>query len=74
MRRGRLSRKRSAFNNPPPLSHFRATKFLIEWPPFEYTVLLTIIANCVVLAVEEPLPDDDKTLLATQLVSTYYVQ
>ena len=27
----------------------RTTKFLIEWPPFEYTVLLTIIANCIVL-------------------------
>ena len=48
-----------------------ATKFLIEWPPFEYTVLLTIIANCVVLAVEEPLPDEDKTLLARQLVSSH---
>jgi hypothetical protein len=26
----------------------RATKFLIEWPPFEYTVLLTIIGKCVI--------------------------
>lgn len=53
----------------------RATKFLIEWPPFEYTVLLTIIANCVVLAVEKPLPNGDKTELARQLVSwgTLYV-
>ena len=48
----------------------RATKFLIEWPPFEYTVLLTIIANCVVLAVEKPLPNGDKTELARQLVGT----
>lgn len=47
----------------------RLTKFLIEWPPFEYTVLLTIIANCVVLAVERPLPHGDKTELAKQLVS-----
>jgi len=46
----------------------RATKFLIEWPPFEYTVLLTIIANCVVLAVERPLPNQDKTELARRLV------
>jgi len=46
----------------------RATKFLIEWPPFEYTVLLTIIANCVVLAVERPLPNNDKTELARRLV------
>lgn len=47
----------------------RLTKFLIEWPPFEYTVLLTIIANCVVLAIERPLPNGDKTELARQLVS-----
>ena len=47
----------------------RLTKFLIEWPPFEYTVLLTIIANCVVLAVERPLPNGDKTMLAMELVS-----
>jgi len=46
----------------------RLTKFLIEWPPFEYTVLLTIIANCVVLAIERPLPNGDKTELARQLV------
>ena len=51
----------------------RATKFLIEWPPFEYTVLLTIIANCVVLAVERPLPNGDKTELARQLVSQSYM-
>lgn len=48
----------------------RATKFLIEWPPFEYTVLLTIIANCVVLAIEEPLPNRDKTELAIKLEAT----
>jgi len=48
----------------------RLTKFLIEWPPFEYTVLLTIIANCVVLAIERPLPNGDKTELARQLVRT----
>ena len=49
----------------------RLTKFLIEWPPFEYTVLLTIIANCVVLAIERPLPNGDKTELARQLVSEH---
>lgn len=30
----------------------RCTRFIIEWPPFEYAVLLTIIANCIVLALE----------------------
>lgn len=44
------------------------TRFIIEWPPFEYAVLLTIIANCVVLALEEHLPGGDKTVLAQKLV------
>ena len=42
---------------------------IIEWGPFEYMVLLTIIANCVVLALEEHLPNDDKTPLAISLVN-----
>ncbi|PSN29858.1 Voltage-dependent calcium channel type A subunit alpha-1 [Blattella germanica] len=49
----------------------RYTRFIIEWPPFEYAVLLTIIANCVVLALEEHLPCKDKTILAQKLVSVY---
>lgn len=32
-------------------------------------VLLTIIANCIVLALEEHLPNHDKTPLSIQLVS-----
>jgi len=31
-------------------------------------VLLTIIANCIVLALEEHLPENDKTPLAQELV------
>ena len=52
------------------LFHLRATKFIIEWPPFEYAVLLTIIANCVVLALEEHLPHGDKTVLSQKLELT----
>ncbi|KAL5275646.1 cac family protein [Megaselia abdita] len=48
----------------------RYTRFVIEWPPFEYAVLLTIIANCVVLALEEHLPHGDKTQLAQKLEKT----
>nr|XP_015839353.1 PREDICTED: uncharacterized protein LOC661666 isoform X2 [Tribolium castaneum] len=48
----------------------KQTRFIIEWPPFEYTVILTIIANCVVLALEEHLPNHDKTLLAQNLEAT----
>uniref|UniRef100_A0A2C9MAT1 EF-hand domain-containing protein n=2 Tax=Biomphalaria glabrata TaxID=6526 RepID=A0A2C9MAT1_BIOGL len=45
-------------------------KIIIEWGPFEYMVLLTIIANCIVLALEEHLPSKDKTPLALQLDET----
>ncbi|XP_022648011.1 voltage-dependent calcium channel type A subunit alpha-1-like isoform X2 [Varroa destructor] len=48
----------------------RYTRFIIEWPPFEYAVLLTIIANCVVLALEEHLPKGDRTPLAQKLEKT----
>ena len=47
-------------------------RIIIEWGPFEYMVLLTIIANCIVLALEEHLPNHDKTPLSTSLVSVYY--
>ncbi|XP_071097067.1 voltage-dependent calcium channel type A subunit alpha-1-like isoform X10 [Haliotis cracherodii] len=45
-------------------------KIIIEWGPFEYMVLLTIIANCIVLGLEEHLPVNDKTPLAVQLDDT----
>ncbi|CAF3010742.1 unnamed protein product [Rotaria socialis] len=43
---------------------------VIDWNPFEYMVLLTIIANCIVLALEEHLPHEDKTTLARSLEKT----
>lgn len=58
----------SALQSLRTMSTFRYTRFIIEWPPFEYAVLLTIIANCVVLALEEHLPEGDKTVLALKLV------
>ncbi|KAG3280170.1 hypothetical protein H1C71_007192, partial [Ictidomys tridecemlineatus] len=45
-------------------------KKITEWPPFEYMILATIIANCIVLALEQHLPDDDKTPMSERLVST----
>ncbi|PAA86585.1 hypothetical protein BOX15_Mlig012532g2 [Macrostomum lignano] len=45
-------------------------KIIIEWGPFEYMVLLTIIANCVVLGAEEHLPKQDKTPLSIKLDMT----
>ncbi|XP_055327220.1 voltage-dependent calcium channel type A subunit alpha-1-like isoform X2 [Paramacrobiotus metropolitanus] len=37
---------------------------------FEYVVLITIVCNCIVLAMEEHLPNDDKTMLSIQLEKT----
>lgn len=37
--------------------------------PFEYMILATIIANCIVLALEQHLPADDKTPMSERLVS-----
>lgn len=48
----------------------KCARFIIEWPPFEYAVLFTIVTNCVVLALEEHLPKDDQTILARQLAKT----
>lgn len=48
----------------------RLTKFIIEWPPFEYTILVTIIANCLVMALEQHLPNGDRTPLAVELELT----
>ncbi|XP_077969234.1 voltage-dependent P/Q-type calcium channel subunit alpha-1A-like isoform X2 [Styela clava] len=39
----------------------KLAKRIIEWPPFEYMILLTIVANCIVLALEGHLPKGDKT-------------
>ncbi|XP_062407950.1 voltage-dependent R-type calcium channel subunit alpha-1E-like [Sardina pilchardus] len=42
----------------------------IEWPPFEYMILSTIIANCIVLALEQHLPGEDKTPMSKRLEKT----
>ncbi|KAM6944935.1 calcium channel, voltage-dependent, N type, alpha 1B subunit, a [Lycodopsis pacificus] len=45
-------------------------KRITEWPPFEYMVLSTIIANCIVLALEQHLPASDKTPMSERLDDT----
>nr|XP_014341084.1 PREDICTED: voltage-dependent R-type calcium channel subunit alpha-1E [Latimeria chalumnae] len=45
-------------------------KKIIDWPPFEYMILATIIANCIVLALEQHLPGDDKTPMSRRLEKT----
>lgn len=47
------------------------TRAIIENSVFEWTVLATIIANCVALAMEAHLPNNDKTELAIQIVSSH---
>lgn len=43
---------------------------LAAFTPFEYMILATITANCVVLALEQHLPGEDKTPMAKRLVRT----
>ncbi|XP_034410842.1 voltage-dependent R-type calcium channel subunit alpha-1E-like [Cyclopterus lumpus] len=48
----------------------KTARRFIEWPPFEYMILATITANCVVLALEQHLPGEDKTPMAKRLEKT----
>ena len=43
--------------------------FLTEDKPFEYFILLTIFVNCILLAANTPLPEEDKSDLNVTLVS-----
>lgn len=46
-------------------------EFLDTLTPFEYMILATIIANCIVLALEQHLPAFDKTPMSERLVSSH---
>uniref|UniRef100_A0A8R1ED95 Ion_trans domain-containing protein n=2 Tax=Caenorhabditis japonica TaxID=281687 RepID=A0A8R1ED95_CAEJA len=48
----------------------RNAKAIIEWGPFEYFILLTIIGNCIVLSMEQHLPKNDKKALSELLERT----
>ncbi|KAM6921515.1 LOW QUALITY PROTEIN: voltage-dependent R-type calcium channel subunit alpha-1E [Xenentodon cancila] len=45
-------------------------KKITDLPPFEYMILATIIANCIVLALEQHLPGEDKTPMSKRLEKT----
>ncbi|MBN3321175.1 CAC1E protein, partial [Atractosteus spatula] len=47
-----------------------AKKIIDVCTPFEYMILATIIANCIVLALEQHLPGDDKTPMSKRLEKT----
>jgi len=49
----------------------RSACVIIEWPPFEWFILSSICANCVVLALEDHLPNKDKTPISISLVSQF---
>lgn len=53
----------------PPLPLGASRPLLNPRTPFEYMILATIIANCIVLALEQHLPDGDKTPMSERLVS-----
>lgn len=53
----------------PPLPLGASWLVLNPRTPFEYMILATIIANCIVLALEQHLPDGDKTPMSERLVS-----
>ena len=42
-------------------------QWLVNSRPFEYCIILTIVANCVVMSMDTHLPNGDKTILALQL-------
>ena len=44
-------------------------QWLVNSRPFEYCIILTIVANCVVMSMDTHLPNGDKTMLALELVS-----
>ncbi|KAM7445212.1 hypothetical protein ABFA07_006340 [Porites harrisoni] len=45
----------------------RLSKLIVEWKVFEYFILLAIAANCIVLALNTPLPEEDRTELSMKL-------
>lgn len=60
----------AADRHPPRLPSPGASRPVLNpHTPFEYMILATIIANCIVLALEQHLPDGDKTPMSERLVS-----
>ncbi|XP_051494807.1 voltage-dependent L-type calcium channel subunit alpha-1S isoform X1 [Apus apus] len=45
---------------------------IVEWKPFEIIILLTIFANCVALAIYQPMPEDDTNVANSSLEKMEY--
>lgn len=48
----------------------KGSRAIINSTAFEYTILATIIVNCIVMAMEEHLPNGDKSLFTMKLDKT----
>ena len=48
----------------------RLMTWLVNWPPFEWIIILTIMANCVVMALDDKLSNHDKSIMSIKLVGT----
>ena len=46
---------------------------IVEWKPFEFLILLTIMGNCVALAVYTPFPAEDTNEMNLILVSILFI-
>ena len=44
----------------------------MEWKPFEFFILLTIMGNCICLAIYTPFPNGDSNQTNAILVSFYF--
>ena len=45
---------------------------LMEWKPFEFFILLTIMGNCICLAIYTPIPNGDSNQTNAILVRHFY--
>ena len=43
--------------------------WLVNWPPFDWVIIITIMANCVVMAMDDKLSNNDKSIMSIKLVS-----
>ena len=46
---------------------------IVEWKPFEFLILLTIMGNCVALAVYTPFPAEDTNEMNLILVRNFFL-
>merc|ERR1719277_2543475 len=41
--------------------------WLVNWPPFDWVIIITIIANCVVMSMDDKLSNNDKSIMSIKL-------